>query len=86
GVGSAATIVADGWLLGREYFELAALRHVSRGATQSIRKRHGFTIFGAGLLIALLSAIPVINFVAPLFGAGLMVHVFKRIQHEERPA
>lgn len=86
GVGSAATVVADGWLLGREYFELAALRHVSRGATQSIRKRHGFAVFGAGLLIALLSAIPVINFIAPLFGTALMVHVFKRIQHEERPA
>lgn len=86
GLGSAATIVADGWLLGREYFELAALRHVSRGATRSIRKRHSFAVFGAGLLIALLSAIPLINFIAPLFGAALMVHVFKRIQHEERPA
>ena len=86
GVGSAATIIADGWLLGREYFELAALRHVSQGTTDSIRKRHGFAIFGAGLLIALLSAIPVINFIAPLFGVALMVHVFKRIQHEEAPA
>jgi CysZ protein len=86
GLGSAATIITDGWLLGREYFELAALRHLSRGATRSMRRRHGFTIFGAGLLIAVLSAIPVINFIAPLFGAALMVHVFKRIQHEEAPA
>lgn len=86
GLGSAITIIADGWLLGREYFELAALRHLSRGATQSVRKRHGFAIFGGGLLIALLSAIPVINFIAPLFGVALMVHVFKRIQHEEAPA
>jgi len=86
GVGSAATIVADAWLLGREFFELAAFRHVSRGTADTIRKRHSFTIFGAGLLIALLSAIPVINFIAPLFGVALMVHVFKRIQHEEAPA
>lgn len=83
GLGSAATVVADGWLLGREYFELAALRHVSRGATRSIRKRHGTAIFGAGLLIAIFSAIPAVNFIAPLFGTALMVHLFKRIQHEE---
>ena len=86
GIGSAATLVADGWLLGREYFELAALRHVSQGAANSMRRRHTFAIFGAGLVIALLSAIPLVNFIAPLFGAAFMVHVFKRIQHEERPA
>jgi CysZ protein len=86
GVGSAATLVADGWLLGREFFELAALRHMSRGAADSLRKRHSFAVFGAGILIALVAAIPVVNLIAPLFGAAFMVHVFKRIQHEDRPA
>jgi len=86
GVGSAATIAADGWLLGREFFELAALRHMSRDAADSLRKRHSFAVFGAGIIIALLAAIPVVNFIAPLFGAAFMVHVFKRIQHEDRPA
>ena len=86
GVGSLATVVADGWLLGREYFELVALRHISRGAADSLRKRHRFTVFGAGILIALFSAVPALNFFAPLFGAAFMVHVFKRLSHEERPA
>jgi CysZ protein len=86
GVGSLATVAADGWLLGREYFELVALRHMSRGAANSMRKRHGAVIYGAGFLIALLAAIPVINFIAPFFGAAFMVHVFKRLSHEERPA
>lgn len=85
GIGSAATIAADGWLLGREFFELVALRHMSKGAADTMRKRHSFAIYGAGVLIALFSAIPVVNFIAPLFGAAFMVHVFKRLQHEDRP-
>ena len=85
GVGSAVTLVADAWLLGREYFELTALRHMSRGAVDEMRKRHRFAILGAGLLIALLSLIPFADLIAPLFGAALMVHVFKFYQHQERP-
>jgi CysZ protein len=86
GVGSAVTLVADAWLLGREYFELAALRHMSKGAVDEMRKRHRFAILGAGLAIALLSLIPGADLIAPLFGAGLMVHVFKFYQHQERLA
>ncbi|HEY5337958.1 MAG TPA: EI24 domain-containing protein, partial [Rhizomicrobium sp.] len=86
GVGSFLTIAADGWLLGRQYFELVALRHMSRGAANTMRKRHGATIYGAGFLIALIAAIPVVNFIAPLFGAAFMVHVFKRLSQKERPA
>lgn len=86
GVGSAVTLVADAWLLGREYFELAALRHLPRPAVIEMRKRHRFAILGAGLLIALLSLIPGADLIAPLFGAGLMVHVFKFYQHQEHLA
>lgn len=84
GVGSAASWVADGWLLGREFFELAALRHLSRTEADEMRRRHGFGILGAGMVIALLATIPIVNFFAPLFGAGFMVHVFQHYQRQER--
>jgi CysZ protein len=84
GVGSFATLVADGWLLGREFFELVALRHLSRAEADSMRKRHATGILGAGIVIALLSMIPVVNFFAPLFGAAFMVHVFHYYQRQER--
>ena|ERR1700733_4456448 len=84
GVGSVASWVADGWLLGREFFELAALRHMSRADADDMRKRHGFGILGAGMLIALLATIPIVNFIAPLFGAAFMVHVFQHYQRLER--
>lgn len=83
-VGSLATLGVNGWLLGREYFELAALRHLPRAKVDAMRRRHGAAVLGAGFLIAVLAEIPVVDFIAPLFGAALMVHVFKNLQHRER--
>jgi CysZ protein len=77
-----ATLLGNAWLLGREYFELAALRHLSPAQTGALRLRYRGRITMAGLLIALASMVPLVNLVAPLFGAALMVHLFKRIQHE----
>jgi len=82
GVAEVLTILANGFLLGREYFELAALRHVSRRAAETLRGRHGWAVYGAGLFISVLSAIPVADLLAPLFGAALMVHLFKRYHSE----
>ncbi len=83
GVGEGATLIADGWLLGREYFELAALRHLSRPQTDALRHRHRFAILGGGILLALLAYIPFADVIAPLFGAALMTHLFKFYQHRE---
>jgi CysZ protein len=86
GVGSAASLAANGWLLGREYFELAALRHLTRGEADAMRRRHGFAILGGGIVVALLTYIPFADLIAPLFGAALMTHLFKFYQHRERLA
>jgi CysZ protein len=85
GLGEILSLMVNGWLLGREYFELAALRHMSMSAAGSLRRRHGFGVWAAGCLIAFLAIVPLVNFVAPLFGAAFMAHIFKRYVHEERP-
>ncbi len=82
-VGSLAALLVNGALLGREYFELAALRHLPRAKVEAMRRRHRASVLGAGLVIAALAEIPIVNFIAPLFGAAFMVHVFKHIQHRE---
>ncbi len=82
GIGEAASLLVNGWLLGREYFELAALRHLPPGAAELLRKQHRFALFFAGLLISILSIVPVANLFAPLFGSAFMVHLFKRYSHE----
>jgi CysZ protein len=82
GLAEIATIIANGWLLGREFFELASLRHLSRQQSDALRRRHSGKIFAGGLLISVLTVIPVLDLIAPFFGSALMAHLFKRIIHE----
>ncbi|HWA91598.1 MAG TPA: EI24 domain-containing protein [Rhizomicrobium sp.] len=82
GAGELMTLVANGFLLGREYFELAALRHLQRGAADALRKRNAGRIFAAGMIISAFTFVPLVNFIAPLFGAALMVHLYKRLARE----
>jgi CysZ protein len=79
GFGFLIFLTANAYLLGREYFELAALRHHDETAARRIRRRNAGTVFAAGLLIALFLAIPVVNLLGPLFATAFMVHLEKRI-------
>jgi CysZ protein len=83
GISELLTLIVNGWILGREYFELAALRHMSRASAAALRGKHGGKLFAAGLLIATMTALPFVDLIAPLFGTVLMVHVFKRLSHED---
>jgi CysZ protein len=85
-VGTAFALIVDGWFLGREYFELAGLRHLGVRATDESRRRHGGKIFAGGLLISLLAAIPVVNLISPLFASAFMAHEFQRYGQRERAA
>jgi CysZ protein len=80
-----ATLLVNGWLLGRDYFELATLRHLPAAEVAALRRRRRGRIMAGGLAIALFSMLPLLNLLAPLFGVALMVHLFKRIQHEGQP-
>ena len=69
--------VVNGYLLGREYFELVALRHLPEAEVEALRKRHRSRIFLAGVAVALFTTVPLLNLLAPLFGTALMVHTYK---------
>ncbi len=79
GAGLIAFFVATAWLLGREYFELAAMRFRTPAEAKAMRKHHAMTVFTAGLIIAAFVSIPVVNLATPLFGMALMVHMHKRL-------
>jgi CysZ protein len=79
GIGAVLFFVATAWLLGRQYFELAALRFHPVAEAKALRRGHQATVFTAGLFIAGFVAIPVLNLATPLFGTALMVHVHKRV-------
>ena len=79
GVGFIAFFIATAWLLGREYFELAAMRFRPPEEAKAMRKENAATIFTAGLIIAAFVSIPVVNLATPLFGMAFMVHMHKRL-------
>ena len=66
----------NGYLLGREYFQLAAMRRIGRDGTKALRKRHALTIWAAGVLMALPLVVPVLNLVIPILGAATFTHIF----------
>ncbi len=86
GLPEAATLLADGWLLGRAFFELASLRRLTPQQSDALRRRYAGRIYAAGLLIAVLTMIPVVDLIAPFFGAALMAHLFQRLVHLEAKA
>jgi len=69
----------NGYLLGREYFELVALRHLGQGPASALRRRYRGRVFLAGVFIAMFATIPGLNLLTPLFSTTLMVHTYKRI-------
>ncbi len=77
GAGAVIFFLATAYLLGREYFDLAALRHHPAPYARALRRQNRGIVFIAGLCIAAFVSIPVINLATPLFAMALMVHVYK---------
>ncbi len=84
GAGFLVFFIATAWLLGREYFELAAMRFRSPEEAKAMRRQNAPTIFTAGLVIAAFVSIPVVNLATPLFGMAFMVHMHKRLSGPRR--
>src|SRR6266851_3572406 len=85
GAGLLIFFFASAYLLGREYFELAAMRHQPVVEAKELRKMHQSTVFLAGMFIAAFVLIPIVNLATPLFGMAFMVHVHQRIMDDMRP-
>ena len=84
GAGFIIFFIATAWLLGREYFELAAMRFRSPDDAKAMRKENAATVFTAGLFIAAFVSIPIVNLATPLFGMAFMVHMYKRLSGPRR--
>jgi CysZ protein len=82
GIGLFILFLANAYLLGREYFELAAMRFRMPVEAKALRRARRGQVFVAGLFIALFVMIPVLNLATPLFAMAFMVHVHKRLSGE----
>ncbi len=66
----------NGFLLGREYFTLAALRRHGRDEAKRLRRRHAGTIWMAGVLMAVPLSVPLLNLLIPILGAATFTHLY----------
>lgn len=85
-VGPVVMVLANAWLLSREFFVMIAMRHMPLSEARALRRRHGRRIWLAGLMPALLSHVPVLNLFVPLFATAYFVHIFKAIARIEDKA
>jgi CysZ protein len=79
GFGAIIFFFCTAYILGREYFELAAMRYLPVAEARALRKQHQGTVFVAGMFIAAFVSIPIVNLATPLFGMAFMVHMHKRL-------
>lgn len=66
----------NGYLLGREYFDMVAQRRLGRQAAAVVRRTHPLKPLAAGVVIAFLSTVPGVNLLVPVVATAFMVHVF----------
>ncbi|MER9629422.1 MULTISPECIES: sulfate transporter family protein [unclassified Mesorhizobium] len=83
GINIAAFFVVNGYLLGREFFEFAAMRFRPEAEAKALRRKHSIAVFLAGLVVAAFLAVPLLNLLTPLFAAAMMVHLHKAISARE---
>lgn len=79
GAGFLVFLGVNGYLLALDFFEAVAARHMPRAQAAALRARNKGRLVLAGLVIAGLLAVPVVNVLVPLFGMAFMVHVFHRL-------
>jgi CysZ protein len=81
-VGPATPLVfwaVNGFLLGREYFTLVALRRLPLPEVKALRSRNRWRLWLAGTLMAAPLSLPIINLVVPVLGVATFTHLFHRL-------
>lgn len=74
----------NGFLLGREYFMLVALRRLPQAEARAMRRRNSLTIWAAGALMAAPLSIPLVNLVIPVLGTATFTQLYHRLAQAGR--
>jgi len=70
----------NGYLLGREYFQMVAMRRLGRKGATALRRRHAVQVWLAGVLMAIPLSVPLVNLVIPILGVATFTHLFHRLE------
>jgi uncharacterized protein involved in cysteine biosynthesis len=79
-------LALNGYLLGREYFEQVAQRRLDWRSIALLRRSARTRLWWAGVWIAALLTVPVLNLIAPVIATCFMVHLFESLQRGRRAA
>ncbi len=69
----------NGYLLGREYFQMAARRREGRDTAKKLRKANAGQVWVAGCLMAVPLSVPILNLAVPIIGAATFTHLYHRL-------
>jgi CysZ protein len=83
GFGAIIFFLATAYILGRQYFEMAAMRFRPPAEAKVLRKRNSALVYVSGLIITAFVSIPIVNLATPIFAMALMVHVHKRVSAKQ---
>ncbi len=75
----------NGFLLGREYFTLVALRRLTPEATRDLRRRNSGRLWLAGILMAAPLSVPILSLVIPVLGVATFTHLFHKLAAQSSP-
>lgn len=74
---------ANGWLLGREFFQMAARRHMEATPAATLRARNTSAVTLTGIAIAFLLTVPVLNIAVPVLAAAAFTHLVHGLMGDE---
>jgi CysZ protein len=76
GIGFIVSVLLNSYLLGREFFESAAGYHMGKPEAKAVGQKHKGAVYGGGLVITLMTLVPMVNLFVPVFAIVWMVHVY----------
>lgn len=84
GINAIAFFGANAYLLGRGFFELAAMRYLPVAEARALRRAYWPRILIAGCLPAALAMVPIANLLTPLFATALMIRIAQPLVRSRR--
>ncbi len=79
-------LMINGFLLGKEYFQLVAMRRLGPEGARALGKVHFWRIWFAGTLMAVPLTVPLLNLLIPILGVAVFTHQFHRLSPMTRTA
>ena len=71
--------LVNGFLLGREYFQLVAMRRLGPEGAARLRRANAGRIWLAGTAMAVPLSVPVLNLLVPILGVAVFTHQLHRM-------